>query len=86
MKIVINECYGGLEVSDWAVKKLHLESRYRVNRTNEALIKLIEEFGDKVGEGLEVVELPENTTDWMVISDDGYETIYYVVDGKIHML
>ena len=52
------------------------------------LIKLIESGVDCDGDfaKLEVVEIPDNTTDYEFDEEDGYESIIYVVDGKIHYL
>lgn len=33
---------------------------------------------------LEVVEIPEEATDWEIDEYDGQESITYVVDGKIY--
>lgn len=87
MKIVINECFGGFSVNDNIVKILNLESRYDLedDRTNAKLIELIE-AGENVNDeysDLVVVEIPDDATDYMINEYDGYETVYYVLDGKI---
>lgn len=87
MKLVINKCFGGFSVNDNIVKMLNLESRYDLedDRTNAKLIELIEsgvnvnsEYSDLV-----VVEIPDDATDYKINEYDGYETVYYVLDGKI---
>jgi hypothetical protein len=87
MKIVINKCFGGFSVNDNIVEMLNLESRYDLedDRTNSKLIELIESGEDVNGEysDLVVVEIPDDATDYMINEYDGYETVYYVLDGKI---
>lgn len=87
MKIVINKCFGGFSVNDNIVKMLNLESRYDLedDRTNAKLIELIES-GVNVNDDysdLVVVEIPDDATDYKINEYDGYETVYYVLDGKI---
>ena len=87
MKIVINECFGGFAVNDNIVKILNLESRYDLedDRTNAKLIELIES-GVNVNDDysdLVVVEIPDDATDYTIEEYDGWETILYVLDGKI---
>ena len=92
MKIVINECYGGFGFSDEAKKILGKEYKYEwdVKRDDPKLIALIEEMGNEfVSDKLSclvVVEVPEEATDYMIREYDGYESVIYVVDGKIKIL
>lgn len=87
MKIVINKCFGGFSVNDKIVKMLNLESRYDLedDRTNAKLIELIESGEDVNGDysNLAVVEIPDDATDYKINEYDGYESVYYVLDGKI---
>lgn len=86
MKIVINECYGGYGLSDWALKELGIEYSDEINRTQPDLISLVENFPAEVnGEfaELSVVEIPDETTDWEISEYDGFESITYVVNGKL---
>lgn len=56
-------------------------------RANATFVSLVEEMGAKAnGEGtrLEVVKIPSNSTDWQIVESDGFESVVYVVDGKIH--
>ena len=89
MKIVINTCFGGFSLSDFAVTALELDSRYdSISRTDARLISLIEKYGSEVCSGmfadLEVVNIPDEATDWMMQEYDGSEDILYVLDGKIY--
>lgn len=97
MKMILNKCYGGFHLSDKAetmfAKVIGVDAEdfgYDFAddyRTHPSLIAIVEELGkeaydDEVSE-LVVLELSDNTTDWFVDEYDGYETVYYVVDGKI---
>lgn len=89
MKIVINKCYGGFELSEEVTKELgyrECDDSLTV-RTDPRLIKKIKEKQPGVsGEfaKLAVVTIPDEATDWMIHDYDGMESIWYVVDGKIH--
>ena len=88
MKLIINVCYGEFSVKDEILKQLDIpeETKRRPLRTNQQLINLIESGVDvnRLHSKLCVVEVPDNTTDYMIMEYDGAETVYYVVDGKIH--
>ena len=81
MKIVINGDFGGFgfgvaeEFEDFVYE--HCD-----NRTNEELVKFVEENPDKCGD-LQVAEIPDNATDWDIDDYDGNEQVIYVLDGKI---
>lgn len=89
MKIVINACYGGFSLSESAAAYMGT-SIYPLDediRTDPLLIDMVER--DTLATSgrcakLTVVEIPDNATDWELDEYDGYESITYVVDGKIH--
>ena len=89
MKFVLNKCFGGSSLSDWAAKQLNLDSRYVYGADYDSpeVIDLIERYGSEKVSGecakLEVVEIPDDATDWEIEDYDGFESIIYVVDGKI---
>jgi hypothetical protein len=89
MKLVINTCYGGLKLSDKAKEMLD-KNAYALERDDPKLVEVVETLGSKEASGpyalLKVVELPDNTTDYDVHEYDGYESLVYVVDGKLHWL
>ena len=84
MKIVINGDWGGFCLTKKVARILGVETYDDSDaiRTNPTLIKMLEE-GKKIND-LEVVEIPDNATDYMIREYDGNESIIYVVDGKLH--
>lgn len=85
MKIVINSAFGGFYLPKGFVKLQGLESCYDYDedlRESDALISYIEENGPEDSD-LEVVEIPDNVTDWQIHEYDGLESIICVIDGKI---
>lgn len=84
MKIVLNKEYGGFNLPE-GFKIIHniytFEEEWAVERTDERLIDYVET--DQWG-SLKVVEVPDTATDWELNDYDGFESITYVVDGKIY--
>lgn len=97
MKIVINSSFGGFSLP---IEFCELLNKYNENgkpdiydwedeieRTDERLINFLEnneKYSVPSYTSLEVVEIPDNATDWEINEYDGAENIIYVVDGKIH--
>lgn len=87
MKIVLNKCYGGFGLSYWALDQLGIKTELWIERNDPRLIELVEQYPDKVSGNnaqLEVVEIPSYCTDWEINEYDGFESIIYVVCGKIY--
>ena len=90
MTFILNKCYGGWSISDFAMEQLGLDSNYpymdEVNK--EKLAELINKYGPEKCSGgsawLKVVEIPDNATDWDIDEYDGIERIVYVIDGKLN--
>lgn len=83
MKIVINKAYGGFTFPT-EYKKLSEEFCFEFQeelRTDPELIELVENGCSNPD--LAVVEIPDEATDWELNDYDGWETITYVVDGKL---
>lgn len=84
MKMVLNKDYGGFgygvadEYEDF-IDRFSDEEK----RTDPELVALVETHPDKCGD-LRVVEIPDTATDWEIDEYDGWESVTYVVDGKIH--
>lgn len=89
MTFVLNKCYGGFSLSDFAVEKLGVEDKYAFLNELEmdTLASLIREFGSEKCSGrhanLQVVEVPDTCTDYEIDEYDGFEVMTYVVDGKL---
>ena len=82
MKVVINKCYGGFQLSRRAYEELGLEwdgygFAYDNDRANPKLVEVIERLGS-TGSGmfgsLKVVEIPDDV-EWEIENYDGIETI-----------
>ena len=97
MKILLNKCYGGFSISKNAVVDVGLGDKYEDAifdwvhdddlRYNEDIIKLYEEKGSAYISGsfarLELVEIPDEATDYKFYEYDGREWVVYVLDGKL---
>lgn len=93
MKIAIYNDYGGWALPTRIVKELgcdpRTEDRYafedHIKRNDPKLVKLIIEsiiHNKKSAYG--IVEIPDEVTDWKIDEYDGWESVIYVLDGKIH--
>lgn len=96
MKIVINKCFGGFELSEKALNILKNrgfdeEEIYNFRfgdfrRDYKEVIQVIEELGEEANNSysdIKVVEIPDDSTDWDIIEYDGSEYVIYVKNGKI---
>lgn len=86
MKIVLNKCYGGFGLDDELAEQYGID-KWSVDRADAKLVELVEKYGEDAGDSyteLEIVEIPEEATDWEIDEYDGFESVIYVVDGKIH--
>lgn len=96
MKIVVNRCYGGFELSEKAMDVLKEKGyeeeelfKFRFGdclRNTNDLIKIVEELGNEAngwGSTLKVIEIPDNNTDWDIIEYDGSEYVIYVQNGQL---
>lgn len=79
MKIVINTDYGSYGC--WGDGFGDILEKYKNDRSNPELVELVEH--NNIGD-LAVIEIPDGTTDWGIEEDDGYEYVYYVLNGKIY--
>ena len=89
MKVAINTCYGGFELSDSAVKRLAeikkceaniVENSFNYthdNRSDKDLVQVIEELGEKANgrcARIAIIEIPDDVK-WHVGEYDGIEWI-----------
>lgn len=88
MKIVLNKSYGGfcLPTEFKALYNINsYEEECTVERTDERLIEFLadkDSYRTMWGK-LKVVEIPDTCTDWELNDYDGFESITYVLGGKI---
>lgn len=90
MKIVVNRSYGGFELPKVFCEQYPDEfpdTYSDIDRTDPRLVEWVE----KNPEGrrfecteLEVVEIPSEATVWWVDEYGGYESVTYVVDGRLY--
>lgn len=95
MKIAINVRYGGFDVPGILVKRMMdqyglpvYDVRHGLDnrvRTDFRLIEYIEKHGGDVSPctRLEVVDIPDEATDFRIEEYDGAETVICVIDGKL---
>lgn len=88
MKIIINTCYGGFSFNETAIQRYGIQTYDddTATRTRADLIEAIESGEDLSGSyaKLEVVEIPDEATDFAIEEYDGMEDIIYVVNGKLN--
>lgn len=80
MKLVISRSHNGFFSSGRHWKLIH--DCYN-DRGNPILVKMVEKVPEQFI-GLVVVDIPEETTDYTIEEFDGFEVVFYVVDGKIY--
>ena len=96
MKVAINVNFGGFRLKKDIAKKYGWDE-WDVDRTDPKLIELIEsgvnvsaddpsDYDDEDYSPIQVVNIPDEATDWEIIEYDGAEDIIYVLDGKIYYL
>lgn len=81
MKMVINANYGGFGL-DVAEQYENWVRDLEGDRFNAELVKFVENHPDKCGD-LVVITIPEEATDWEIDECDGWESVIYVINGKI---
>ena len=88
MKVIINTCFGGYGIDEALAAGLGYSAYDWDTRTDPQVIAAVEADADAAARDdcaeLEVAEIPDTVTDWDIQDYDGYETLIYVVDGKIH--
>ena len=89
MQIVVNKCFGCFGLSDAALQSLPegIDWSEHANRVNPLLIQVVSDLGPGANtrfSELSIFDIPEEATDWAIEDYDGFETILYVLDGKIY--
>lgn len=94
MKIAINRCFGGFILPDHIYAQLiekvpefkKLDFYEKELRASPVLISLIENEGKIIEDQITkivIVSIPDEATDWEITEYDGYESVTYVVNGKL---
>jgi hypothetical protein len=80
-KIVINNCYGGFNLSDKAIERLSCTDNptkiWDIARDNSTLVSLVEELGEEANgkySELKIVEIPDDV-EWHIVDIGGNEYI-----------
>lgn len=79
MKVVISRSYSGFFPSG---KYWELMCDCYNDRSNSTLVEKVEKYPEEF-EGLQIAHVPEEATDYTIVEFDGFEVVFYVVDGKI---
>lgn len=82
MKVVINTCFGGFDITKEAKALYETNTsiefdRYEVQRDDPVLVKIVEDLGVEVNGSyakLKVVEIPDDV-DWYIDEYDGLEHV-----------
>ena len=89
MKIVVHKGLGSFRYPEKFCQRYSLDrydwTEYDYNneyRFHNILIDWVEKNPED-SEGLRVIEIPEEATDWDIIDYDGAETVVYVINGKL---
>ena len=92
MKVVINDCYGGMQLTDDMRKTLDLETSFptdvELRRNDPKFVQIVEDYinsGNNTSDytHYKIVEIPDKATDFAIEEYDGLESVIYVVDGKL---
>ena len=91
IKLVINRCFGGYGLSKEAEEMLTRKGKKYVAdiRDSLELIQCVEELGDKANGSfakLKIVEIPFESTDYLIDEYDGFESVVYVLNGKLYKI
>lgn len=82
MKLVLNKNYGGFgygcKGNCEAIARMFEEER-----NAPELVEMVEVMPELCGD-LCIVEIPDTTTDYHIDECDGFESVVYVVNGKLH--
>ena len=85
MVIVINKCYGGLQIPAAQHESEGLRPYDDIERTDARLVNFVLEHGVVTEEFAKLVPvtIPDDATNWELNEYDGFEYITYVVGGKL---
>jgi hypothetical protein len=82
MKLVINKNYGGFGYGCKGNCKA-IACMFEEERNAPELVEMVEAMPELCGD-LRIVEIPDTATDYNIDEYDGFESVVYVVNGKLH--
>ena len=92
MKVIYNACFGGFGFSEEAERFFRNNNvsdedllTFEEERTNPIRVKYVEKHPNEASyeyAELKIAEVPDDATDWWIDEYDGFETVYYVQNGK----
>jgi hypothetical protein len=83
IKVAVNAEYGGFGLHEPKFVRQFRDCDIET-RANPMLIDFIEQNIDSIVD-IVLVEIPADATDYLFTEEDGFETLYYVQNGKIHV-
>ena len=88
MTLVLNKSYGGFSVPSAFVSKYHLDwdTVDEIERNDPRLVEFVRKHANSKGRlnSLALVEIPDDSTDYEINEYDGYESVIYVLNGKLY--
>lgn len=87
MKLVLNQNYGRFNPpKDFCEQRGYSTPYPSIERDDPDMVAWVESHAGPNGKygDLGVVTIPDNSTDWDIIEYDGWESIVYVIDGRLH--
>lgn len=83
MTLVLNKDYGGFSIPKGFIE-IHPEYKpwSDIDRNDPDLIAYVRDHEDDCGD-LELIEIPDNNTDYHIDEYDGFESVVFVVNGKL---
>lgn len=82
MKLVLNRNYGGFGYGCKGNCEA-IARKFEEERNAPELVEMVEVMPELCGD-LCIVEIPDTTTDYHIDEYDGFESVVYVVNGKLH--
>ena len=85
MTLVLNKAFGGFSLPNGFMEEYGYTWKYAsdVNRDDPRLINWVSNNPNE-SEDLECVEIPNEATDYEIDEYDGFESVTYVVNGKLY--
>ena len=83
MILVLNKAYGGFSLPQEFCDLYNCEVYDGIERDDARLVSFIQARGGRFGD-LVAVEIPDEMTDYEIDEYDGFESVTYVVNGKLN--